>query len=101
MISSGVQGDAFHSSGSDYKLCFLGGRNFNVPGESVVCLPQVACQGLDATRVASVTYGLPLLETVRQSWTFYGQHVGSAASCSLLLSLFLFIFDIIRFMLGP
>jgi len=87
MISSGVWGDAFCSSGSNGKLCFLGGRNSNVPGESVVSLPQVACQGLDATRVTSATC-LPL-ETVRESWTFYRQIVGSVASCSSLLSLFL------------
>lgn len=101
MISSGVQGHAFCSSGSDCKLCFLGRTNFNVPGESVVSLPQVECQGLDATRVASATYGLPfarhrqrnldiLLPTCRLS--------GQLLDSSLFVS---FIFHIIRFMLDP
>ena len=91
MISSGVQGDAFSPSGSECKLCFLGGRNSSVPGESVVSLPQVACQGLDATRVASATYGLPsarnrerILDILRSTCT-----LGGLASCSPLLSLFL------------
>jgi hypothetical protein len=67
----------------------------------VVFLPQVTCQGLDATRVASATYGLPsarnrerILDILRSTCRLGGQLLASPLFVS-------FILDIIRFMSGP